>query len=1160
MSADRRDQIKSIFSQAVELDPSSRGAFLDEVCGRDDALRTEIESLLAVANQAPKAFMHAAAYRPEQADEPGRSGGGSVLPVRLGRYTILRRLGEGGMGCVYEARQDNPSRTVAVKLIRAIFATPQVLKRFDREAQLLGQLQHPGIATVYEAGNADVEFPAGVLAAQPFFAMERILGTPLDEYVAREKLDTRAILSLFLRICDAVQHAHDRGVIHRDLKPHNILVDAAGMPKILDFGVARLVDLDAATATMQTDAGQLVGTLPYMSPEQVQGAGRDVDARADVYALGVMLYQILSGRLPLDVRGRSLPEAARLIQESDPTRLGSIDRSLRGDVETIVEKALEKSKARRYESAAALAADIRRYLHDEPIVARPATTWYQLQKFARRNRGLVAGAAVGTTALIVGLVVAVMQAYAAVGARNLAREGERVSRDNAYLASMSAAASALFNDDVALARRSLERAPASLRGWEWRHLSAQLDQSLVTVPTGGMIVHPHPHFLHDESGESFILTTDQGVLRWDLRTGARMDDLGPPGAVATTNRAGTILASLASRTLTVQYLTQGSRQVFSLDQFSVPPFGRLGQMEISGDGNTIYLGWPMRALAIDLRTGQLANRKLDNRGVCDLSVSDQTRAAFSAAVRDRPAIWRVTDDELIALSEDGPPGRCIDLSPDGEWAIVGYQDSTIRAWDLRGPRPRPRLAPVHANVISDIVFNPDGTVIASASMNRSITFWDAQTLAPLVRVGGHSSGVQGLAFSPDGTRLVSVAADDSVRVWDGRLTADPGVLAGHSSFIYPVAFSQDGALIASAGWDNTIRLWDAQTYEDVAVLDRSPTAASDFVVSLAFSRDDNRLLSLEVGALRVWDLSTGRVAARLNASSEYAWTSLGSAGRLRVHTAFLRDDLRIPLLWARHEQTVPVWDTATGRVGSMSVAGLSGLGPLLQSPGDEYVLLIGARSLEPPDVGPSDPILQAFSTQRGGVSPSLPEIASPAVFAPDASAARLAARRTDDKSVVGIWNLADGTEEGRLAGHAGEVNAIAFSPDGSRIATGGADQTVRIWDARMFTEIVQLRGHSSYVWSLAFSPDGTQLVSGSGDGTVRVWDTRPFREVVDARDERDGLISRLASRVHERLRNTPPADTLRQFQDDTSLSLRERQVIRQMVIRAAMHRSERSHQ
>jgi len=343
----------------------------------------------------------------------------AVLPpgAVVARYTIGRVLGIGGMGAVYLATQDKPHRPVALKLIRPGYASPRLLKRFEIEAEILGRLNHPNIARVYEAGIA--ESPIG---ARPFFAMELVEGVPLDDYARSHALSTHDRLFLFAQICDAVHHAHAHGVIHRDLKPGNILVDQSGQPKILDFGVARATDSDIQQTTLHTDIGQLIGTVPYMSPEQAGGDPAELDTRSDVYALGVVLYELLVGRLPYNLDQKLIHEAVRIIREDDPTPLSSINRTLRGDVDTIVATALAKEKARRYPSADALASDIRRYLRDEPISARPASSWYQIRKFTRRNRALVGGIALAFVVLLAGIAATSWQAVAATQARDQAQQ------------------------------------------------------------------------------------------------------------------------------------------------------------------------------------------------------------------------------------------------------------------------------------------------------------------------------------------------------------------------------------------------------------------------------------------------------------------------------------------------------------------------------------------------------------------------------------------------------------------------------------------------------------------------------------------------------------------------------------------------------------------
>jgi tetratricopeptide (TPR) repeat protein len=346
--------------------------------------------------------------------------------TRVGPFTVLRLLGRGGMGQVYLAEQDRPSRRVALKLLWAELSSPKLQRRFELEGELLARLDHPGIARVWQVGTFE-----GALGTLPWIAMEWVEGRPIDEYVREAQLDLRGRLALVAAVADAVQHAHERGVLHRDLKPANILVDGQGQPRVLDFGIARSLDDAGLAATRNTEFGQVVGTLPYMSPEQVLGDQRQVDTRSDVWALGVLLYELLCGRRPHALEHLPVAEIARTIVEDDARPVSVHDRRLRGDVETIVATALERDPRRRYASAHALADDLRRFLGDQPITARPASTFYQLSKFARRNRGLMVGACAVLLTLVAGLVSTGLALRRALASEVRAREGLEVAERTA---------------------------------------------------------------------------------------------------------------------------------------------------------------------------------------------------------------------------------------------------------------------------------------------------------------------------------------------------------------------------------------------------------------------------------------------------------------------------------------------------------------------------------------------------------------------------------------------------------------------------------------------------------------------------------------------------------------------------------------------------------
>ena len=446
MDPSRHERVSELFLAACELPESERPGFLTESCEGDAELRAEVEQLLAA--DAGEVAVDRSPAKATWAAKAFGEVGSAAHPETLGEYQVLGVLGEGGMGIVYRARQKRPERDVALKVVRAGLATDAMLRRFEVEAALLGRLRHPGIAQIFEAGVADT--PAG---AQPFFAMELVEGRTLTEWIREASPTTDQRIALLAEIADAVAHAHQRGIAHRDLKPSNILVDAHDRPRILDFGVARAVDDETLDedSTLLTRTGQLVGTLHYMSPEQVSGDPSSVDVRTDVYSLGVVGFEMLVGQRPLKLDGLPLVEAARHITSTDPDKLGALDRALRGDIEVIVAKALEKDKDRRYGSAGELALDLRRLMADEPIEARPASTVYQLTKLARRNRALVGGSAIGLVALLVGLAAALVQAKRATASAELAaREAERATRaaEEAALESEKTAAALSESDAV----------------------------------------------------------------------------------------------------------------------------------------------------------------------------------------------------------------------------------------------------------------------------------------------------------------------------------------------------------------------------------------------------------------------------------------------------------------------------------------------------------------------------------------------------------------------------------------------------------------------------------------------------------------------------------------------------------------------------------------
>jgi len=394
----RYDKLKTVFLEAVHCDVAERDALLDKCCGDDHALRHDVERMLAHDAETLSDFA-------------------GVVPERFGDYTITGLLGAGGMGVVYRARQLHPARDVAIKALHPSIVSHSMLRRFRQEAELLGRVQHQSIAQIYEASSE---------AGRPFIVMELVDGEPITRAASDRKLDERQRIELILQVCHAVQHAHDRGIVHRDLKPSNALVDRDGQVKILDFGIARALD-PAGTQTMHTATGELVGTIPYMSPEQLEGRSRAIDGRSDVFAIGVLLYQLLTGRMPFDVNGLPIAEAARVVLHERPTRLSEVDQSYRGDLETIVSTAMAREPERRYPTAAAFAEDLRRYMQQQPITARPPSSAYRLRKFAQRNPAVL------TSMIVIFLILIAATAIATMFAIDARHQSQAANTENSKL-------------------------------------------------------------------------------------------------------------------------------------------------------------------------------------------------------------------------------------------------------------------------------------------------------------------------------------------------------------------------------------------------------------------------------------------------------------------------------------------------------------------------------------------------------------------------------------------------------------------------------------------------------------------------------------------------------------------------------------------------------
>ena len=1128
-----RESVKALFLQAADLDPERRGAFLDHACAGDAAVRAAVEELLhfdAEAQNAPE-FLRSPVAAVRSALPPA-----TAVPASIGRYRVVRRLGQGGMGTVYEADQDDPRRTVALKVMLPGADSDDLRKRFVQEARILGRLDHIGIARVHDAGATEF--------GQLYFAMEFIRGLPLHEYVRHYALDVSARLELVSNVCDAVQHAHEKGVIHRDLKPANVMVDEAGRPKVLDFGVAHAtVGGTLGVSAAHTRTGQLIGTLGYMSPEQVAGDPRAIDARSDVYALGVILYELLADRLPYRLDNLPIPEVVRVIREVEPARLGSVNRRFRGAIETVVAKALEKEKTRRYASAGELGDDLRRHLADEPVRARPPSALYHLRQFTRRNTALV-GAVLGIgAALAAGTVVSVLYALradhnareAGASARRAAESEQRAKDEKSealvqtYRACLAAAAAALAEHDVVAAARHLAAAPEELRGWEWRHLHSRLDDSSSAIPL--------------PEGRGFLLT-GPGQLRvatW-IPAGLRFTD-------PRTDEHGAVLIGPGhERIVAAAQTRRGLRFVTRVGPPAFEQLNEAGQVLCRVDTRPDVLA-PVVSPDGTRLACSLADGEWKRLGVFDAASGRQTAVceghldglwayAFSpdgtrlaSAGEDRTArVWDPATGVLLATCR-GHTSKVLGAAfrSDGTRLVTTSSDGTVRQWDAATGREVEPAYDRHSGEVTVAAFSPDGQWVASGGTDRTVRVWRATGRQDVAVLHGHLGAVTDLAFGVDGRRLGSVSSHGPVSVGDGTArfwNVDPQAtlpeLRGHARFVYPVAFSPDGRWLASGSWDATVRLWDAATGEPVATL-HHPGVVWD----LAFGPDGRWLVTgtNRDDRLRIWDVGTARVRKEIQCpAGTFRSVTVSPDGRRVAATAF--DPIR-----NRHD--IHVCDVTSGER-LFSAEGRA----LAYSPDGRWLATLAAD--EKVVV-----LLDARTHETAARFQGHEEFVHKVAFSPDG---RHLASCSRDRTVR-LWEI-DGAACRVLRGQTDEVFAVAFHPDGRRLATAGKDRAVWLWDVERGEEVARLPGHTSYVWSLAFSPDGKTLVSGSGDTSVRLWDTEPVRVRYQARRAAESLRPEAAALVEKLFgEKKDAAEVVATVREDRSLSESQRHAALRAVLR-----------
>ena len=1015
--------------------------------------------------------------------------------TKIGHYELLELIGEGGMGLVYLAQQKEPvKRRVALKIVKLGMDTKQVVARFEAERQTLALLEHPNIAHVFDAGTTE--------SGRPYFVMEYVKGKSITRYCDEKKLGIEKRLELFRQVCEGIHHAHQKGIIHRDIKPSNILVsfqDDKTVPKIIDFGIAKAITQPLTEKTSYTELGQLLGTPEYMSPEQAEMAYQDIDTRSDIYSLGVLLYELLTGATPFDAkrlreggidhiqrvicqeeprtpsaRLTSLGDKAKEVAERRRTQIITLTRRLHRELEWIPMKAMRKDRTRRYRSASELADDIQNYLTGTPLIAGPESTVYRARKFVRKHAGSVATAALLLVVIILGLAVSIF-----MGCRvEQAREQEAVARVEAEQARDKEAAlraqveqalvraenaekitkeksedlrRTLYVNSIQLADAKyreasmhrvhdlLESCPDDLRGWEWYRLNHIMDQSVMTFRghSDGVIA-----MAITPDGKRIVSGSDDKTIKiWDSASG---DEL----------------------------MTLRGHD----DWISSVAFSPDGKRIISGSGDNTIKVWN------SVTGAELMTLRGHSDDVYGIAISPDGKRIASGSIDKTIKVWDATNgDELMTIRGHERQIGPVLFSPDGRKIISGSLDwtvwnQTIKVWDATTGAELMTLFGHDYYWINSIDISSDGNRIVSGGSDSIIKVWDLITGSEIMTIRGHKLAVNEVAFSPDGKQIISGSNDGTIKVWDASTGTELMTLLGHRNGVSSVAFSPDGMHIISSSKDTTIKVWDTAIRAEAVTLSGHRGA----VFSIAFSPDGKRFVSGgSEDKLTVWNVETGTEVMTLRGHDNWV-----------VGASFSPDGKRIAS--GSIDKTIKIWD-ATNGAELMTLRGDNWFGgPSFSPDGRRIVCSSKDNTVRVWDAATGEELMVLRG--HGGRH---------VTFSPDGKRIVLGS----DDGAIKVWNASTGAEVMTLRGHSDEVTAMAFSPDGKRIVSGSSvNPTVRVWDVGGGAEVLSLPSDGP-VLSVAFSPDGKRIISGSMAGTVKVWDSATGAELMTLREHSDRIWS-----------------------------------------------------